>query len=82
MVRLRLSPAVLGIAIHVRLGDFDDRWTASVSYGSATANGLGPTARDALVAALAPLGQRATTILMAQPMMFAASAHLLGRAAV
>lgn len=77
-----LSPAVLGIAIHVRLGDFEDRWTASVSYGSATADALGPTARDALVAALAPLGERATAMVMAQPTMFAASADLLRRAAV
>ena len=77
-----LSPAVLGLAVHVRLGDFEDRWTASVTYGSATADGLGPTARDALVAALAPLGTRATTMLMAQPAMFGASADLLARAAM
>lgn len=76
-----LSPTVLGIAVHVRMGDFNDRWTASVSYGSATADGLGATARDALVAALAPLGERATTMLMAQTAMFAASADLLAPAA-
>ena len=76
-----LSPTALGIAVHVRLGDFDDRWTASVNYGCATADGLGPTARDALVAALAPFGERATTTLMSQPAMFAASADLLARAA-
>jgi hypothetical protein len=76
-----LSPTVIGIPVHVRLGDFEDRWAAIVRYGSNTTDGLGATARDALVAALAPLGARATTTLMAQPVMFAASADLIVRAA-
>jgi hypothetical protein len=73
-----LSPTVIGIPVHVRLGDFENRWAAIVRSGSTTTDGLGPTARDALVAALAPLGTRATVTLMAQPAMFAASAALLG----
>jgi hypothetical protein len=68
-----LSPTV-----HLRLGDFDDRWAAIVRSGSTTTDGLGATARDALVAALAPLGTRATATLMAQPVMFGVSAKLLG----
>ena len=67
-----LSPTV-----HLRLGDFDDRWAAIVRSGSTTTDGLGATARDALVAALAPLGTRATATLMAQPVMFGVSAELL-----
>jgi uncharacterized membrane protein len=73
-----LSPTVIGIPVHVRLGDFENRWAAIVRHGSTTTDGLGATARDALVAALAPLGARATATLMAQPVMFAASAQLLG----
>jgi hypothetical protein len=73
-----LSPTVIGVPVHVRLGDFDNRWAAIVRSGSTTTDGLGATARDALVAALAPLGTRATATLMAQPVMFAVSAELLG----
>lgn len=74
-----LSPAVIGIPVHLRLGDYEDRWTASVRCGSTTTDGLGATAREALVAALAPLGLHVTTLLMAQPVMFGASADLLAR---
>jgi len=63
--------------VHVRIGDFESRWAAIVRSGSATSDGLGATARDALVAALAPLGARATATLMAHPTMFGASAQLL-----
>ena len=68
----QLSPTV-----HVRLGDFENRWAAVVRSGSTTTDGLGATARDALVAALAPFGPLATTMLMAQPVMFGVSAELL-----
>jgi hypothetical protein len=68
----QLSPTV-----HVRLSDFEDRWAAVVCSGSTTTDGLGATARDALVAALAPFGPHATTMLMAQPVMFGVSAKLL-----
>ena len=68
----------LSSTVHLRLGDFEDRWAAIVRSGSTTTDGVGATARDALVAALAPLGPRATVLLMAQPVMFAASAELLG----
>ena len=69
----QLSPTV-----HLRLGDFKNRWAATVRSGSTTTDGVGATARDALVAALAPLGTGATAILMAQPVMFGVSAELLG----
>jgi hypothetical protein len=74
-----LSPTVLGIPVHLRLGDYKDRWTATVRCGATTTDGLGASAREALVAALAPLGSHVTTLLMAQPVMFAASADLLAR---
>ena len=74
-----LSPAGLGSPVHLRLGDYEDRWTATVRCGSTTTDGLGATAREALVAALAPLGSHLTTMLMSQPGMFGASADLLAR---
>jgi hypothetical protein len=72
-----LTSAMLGYPVSVRLGDFEARWLAVVQCRSVSSDGLGATARDALLAALAPLGKRATTALMAEPAMFGASATLL-----
>jgi hypothetical protein len=77
----QVSPSAIGMAVDVRLGDFGNRWAATVRCGSTTTDGIGATARDALVAALAPLGAYATTTVMAQPVMFAASADVLARSA-
>jgi hypothetical protein len=76
-VEFELAPATLGYKVAVQLGDYQERWVAVVRSGSRSTNGLGPTARDALLAALAPLGERATVALMADPTMFGASASLL-----
>jgi hypothetical protein len=76
-VEFELAPATLGFSVSVRLGDFEDRWLAVVNSGSARTDGLGATARKALVAALAPLGNRAIAALLAEPAMFGASVHLL-----
>jgi hypothetical protein len=78
----QLPPTALGHPVAVRLGDFDERWVATVRCGTATTSGLGASAREALLAALAPLGARATAALMAEPAMFAASADLLARMAI
>jgi hypothetical protein len=78
-VDVQLAPTTLGSRVSMRLGDFDERWVAIVGWGSATSEGLGGSARQALVAALAPFGTRATATLMADPVMFAASAKLLSR---
>jgi hypothetical protein len=75
-----LAPTTLGFPVSVRLGDFDARWRAVVECGSFSTDGLGATARDALLAALGPLGSRATAALMAEPAMFGASAALLAAA--
>jgi hypothetical protein len=77
-----LAPGAIGLAVHVRLGDRGDRWAATVRCGTTTTDALGANAREALVAALARLGARATTRLMAEPTMFGASASLLARDAV
>jgi hypothetical protein len=81
-VDFELPPAAIGLAVSVRLADFENRWAAVVRCGSATSNGLGASAREALVAALTPLGVRATAVLMAEPVMFAASADILSRVAM
>jgi hypothetical protein len=61
--------------ISIRLGG--ERSSASVACGAMTTSGIGATAREALVAALAPFGARMTTAVMAAPAMFAASARCL-----
>ncbi len=76
------APAVIGLAVYIRLADRGDRWAATVRSGTTTTGALGANAREALVAALAPLGAHLTTRLMAEPTMFGASATLLARAAV
>jgi hypothetical protein len=76
-VEFELAPTSLGSPVVVRLGDFDARWRAVVRYGSGSTQGLGGSARDALLAALSPLGARATAVLMADTAMFGASASLL-----
>ncbi len=81
-IAFELPPTTLGHPVTVRLGDFDERWVAAIRCGSTTTNGLGASPREALTAALAPLGSRATAALMAEPAMFAASADLLARAAM
>jgi hypothetical protein len=76
-VEFEVAPTSLGYPVAVRLGDYQERWVAVVQSGSVSTNGLGASARDALLAALAPLGERAIAALMAEPMMFGASASLL-----
>jgi hypothetical protein len=76
-VEFELTPATLGYPVSVRLTDFDARWLAVVQCRSVSTKGLGGNARDALLAALLPLGTPATTALMADPAMFGASASLL-----
>jgi hypothetical protein len=76
-VEFEVAPASLGYPVAVRLGDYQERWVAMVQSGSVSTNGLGASARDALLAALGPLGERAIAALMAEPIMFGASARLL-----
>ncbi|HEX6128851.1 MAG TPA: hypothetical protein VF071_07520 [Candidatus Limnocylindria bacterium] len=70
---------LVGLAqpVRVRVSERGDRARAWVSCGGRTSDGLGASAREALVAALTPLGRRLTTQVMAAPVMFGASAQLM-----
>lgn len=70
---------VVGLArpVRVRVAEHDERTVATVACGLTSSSGLGRNARDALAAALAPLGRRLATEIMAAPAMFGASADLL-----
>lgn len=76
-IDLELSVSGVTERMKVRVGNFGERSMASVELGRITSNGIGATAREALVAALSPLGNRMTTAVMAAPAMFGVSAELL-----
>jgi hypothetical protein len=63
--------------VRVRVSERDERAVAWVTCGSGASSGIGATAREALAAALAPLGGRRASEVLAAPAMFAASAQLL-----
>jgi hypothetical protein len=63
--------------VSVRIAERDARAMASVACGRFSSSGLGATAREALVAALAPLGRKLAATVMAAPDMFGASVRVL-----
>ena len=76
-VEFQLSAAGVADTMSVKLREFGERSVASVQVGPNTHSGLGANAREALVAALAPLGARTTVAVMAAPDMFGASVAVL-----
>lgn len=80
-VAFEVTSGSLGGSVSIRLADHAGRWVAQVQCGSVFTTGLGAKAREALVAALASLGPRVTTELMADPAMFGASADVNAMAA-
>ncbi|HET6820142.1 MAG TPA: hypothetical protein VFH98_06270 [Candidatus Limnocylindria bacterium] len=76
-VDFELTVTGVDASLQVRIGSFAERSVASVELGALRTNGIGATAREALVAALAPLGNRMTTAVMSAPAMFGVSARLL-----
>ena len=76
-VEFELHVSTAAAPFRIRVREAGARSTASVACGEMTTSGIGPTAREALVAALAPFGTRLTTAVMAAPAMFAASARVL-----
>ena len=64
VVEFSLSPMGVAQPIDIRLRRLGPRWVAEVSSPSPS-TGLGLTARDALTAALQPLGDVAVRALMA-----------------
>ena len=75
-VNFRLGSPELGLEVDVRLRQVDGRWLAVAGYEGDPEVGIGATARDALSAALATLGSRAATALMADPQLFGVSAEI------
>lgn len=72
-VNARLSSAELGLEVAIRLRQLDGRWLAVAEFDGQPEVGIGATPRSALAAALASLGERAASTLMADPQLFGVS---------
>ena len=66
----------LGLEVEIRIRQLNGRWLAVADFEGQPEVGIGPTARGALVAALATLGQRAAAVLMADPQLISLSTAL------
>ena len=75
-VNARLSSAELSLDVGIRIRQLDGRWLAVAEFGGQREVGIGATARTALAAALATLGDRAAAALMADPQLFGISAAI------
>lgn len=73
-LNVRLSPPSLDFWVDVRLRSFGDRWIAAADIAGDVEIGLGSSARLALMAALGSLGERARSVLLADPALLAPSA--------
>jgi len=76
-VRFRLSASSLVFYVDVRLRSFGERWIAVADISGDSELGLGTSAREALAGALSTLGAQATTALLADPRLLAASTDLI-----
>ena len=75
-VNARLASQELGVDVGIRLRQLDGRWLAVADFGGQPEVGIGATPRVALAAALATLGERAASVLMADPQLFGVSAAI------
>ena len=76
-MQFRLSAPELDLSVDVRLRSFGDRWIAAAEIAGDRELGLGSSAREALTAALASLGQAASEALLADPALFGPSAAVV-----
>lgn len=72
-VNTRLTAEGLGLQVELKLRDLGGRWLAVAEFDGEPEVGIGATARAALTAALASLGDRAAAALMADPQLLAVS---------
>ena len=72
-VNARIGSHELGIEVGIRLRELDGRWLAVAEFGDEPEVGIGASAREALTAALATLGDRTAAALMADPQLFGLS---------
>ncbi len=78
-VDFRLSSPSLDVAADVQLRPFGDRWVAVARIADDHHVGIGSSPRQALVSALASLGDIVTRMLLADTSLLGPSAALLSR---
>ena len=76
---VRLSAPTVPYAVDVTLRSFGDRWVGVADAAGTREVGLGTTARQALTASLAPLGDRVRMLLLADPALLAPSVAVAAR---
>ena len=76
-VHVDVSPEASACVFSMRLDPLGERWVAVVDCEHERHHGIAATAREALAAALAPLGKRTAASVLADPAMFGASLALL-----
>lgn len=74
---VRLTAPSLDFSVDVRLRSFGERWIASAEIAGQTQTGLATTARQALSASLASLGDRVRALLLADPALLGPSLALI-----
>jgi hypothetical protein len=75
-VNASLASAELGLQVEIRIRQLEGRWLAVADFGGEPEVGIGATARAALAASLATMGERAAAALMADPQLFGVSAEI------
>ena len=75
-VNARIGSRELGVEVGIRLRQLDGRRLAVAEFDDEPEVGIGATAREALTAALATLGDRTAAALMADPQLFGLSAAI------
>lgn len=79
-VNTRLTCETLGLDVELRLRELDGRWLAVAEFGGEPEVGIGANPRLALTAALASLGERAASVIMADPQLLGLSTAIRRRA--
>ncbi len=75
-VNARIGSEELGLEVEIRLRQLDGRWLAVADFGGEPEVGIGANPRLALAAALASLGERAASVIMADPQLLGLSAAI------
>ena len=76
-VEFELAHPFFGYAMSILLRNLGGGWLATAESADSRLLGIGATAREALTAALNPLGAPAAARLMADPVLFGASVRVL-----
>ena len=78
-LEVRLSAPSLDVCVDVSLRSVGERWVGVAAVAGRREVGVGTSARQALTASLAPLGDRVRTALLADPALLVTSRAVAAR---